>query len=397
MPLENPASHSSSRRRFAAIGAAIALLALTTGCLAVPGKTDQVELVSSRTVNGWQYDFYRNNAYPCSISGSQTFVVGTKVGSSATATKPLWVKMRGGGVGWFDATGKPEPSAGNKTEQSFDTLLGFDTPGLMASVKAAPEGFRILLVSMCSHDIYAGNNNPDPHNPNTTPDGNARPTTGLISTKAAIQFTEAKYPTNDYFLHGTSAGGYGTFSVAYALQQQGIPPTGIVADSGVLNQAWQRYIAEHGVSGSPGCEMATDDRAQAVIARTDPEIADPANQPDQLVSRGALTVPIMHVWDHADSNACGDAPIECPLPDGTSVTMGAAECAHEPLRLAIAAQGPNSRSRNMGVCVEGSDASTPCDRHVVTTVANGVNSDPANPADYQAAILDWVRIRLADD
>ena len=141
----------------------------------------------------------------------------------------------------------------------------------------------------------------------------------------------------------------------------------------------------------------TDDRGTAVLARIDPEIGDVANQPDRLVARGALTVPVMHVWNHADNNVCGDAPIDCPLPDGTSVIMGAADCAHEPMRLAIAAQGPASKSRNMPVCVEGGDTTTPCDRHVVTTLPHGVNSDPASPADYQAAILDWVRVRMTDD
>jgi hypothetical protein len=34
--------------------------------------------------------------------------------------------------------------------------------------------------------------------------------------------------------------------------------------------------------------------------------------------------------------------------------------------------------------------------HVVTTRKNGVNTDPAAPADYQSAILTWVRARLAD-
>jgi hypothetical protein len=47
--------------------------------------------------------------------------------------------------------------------------------------------------------------------------------------------------------------------------------------------------------------------------------------------------------------------------------------------------------------VEGKATSTPCDRHVITTIANGVSSDPGEPADYQAAILTWVRARLADD
>jgi hypothetical protein len=300
-------------------------------------------------------------------------------------------------VGWFDASGAPLPTQGNKSEESFDKLVGFDSPGLMASVKAAPEGFRVLIVSMCSHDIYSGNNTPDPHNPNTTPDGAPRPTTGLIATKAAIQFTQARYPTGDYFLHGTSAGGVGVFPVAWALQQQGIPPAGIVADSGVLNQAWQGYIAAHGVpGGSAGCAKATDDRISGVTARVDPEIGDVNNQPHLLVGRGALTVPVMHVWNHNDSNVCGAAPIACPLPDGSSITMGAADCNHEPLRRAVAALPAGSKSVNLAVCVEGSDTATPCDRHVVTTAANAMSSDPAGPADYQTAILTWVRARLAD-
>jgi hypothetical protein len=37
-----------------------------------------------------------------------------------------------------------------------------------------------------------------------------------------------------------------------------------------------------------------------------------------------------------------------------------------------------------------------CGVHVVTTRANAVNTDPAGPGDYQAAILNWVRARLAD-
>ena len=79
-------------RRFLSLGLGPALLAVAgTACLTIPGTTSQINLVSSTTVNGWQYDFYRNSAYPCSISGYQTFVVGTKMGSSRTASSPLWV------------------------------------------------------------------------------------------------------------------------------------------------------------------------------------------------------------------------------------------------------------------------------------------------------------------
>ena len=69
-------------------------------------------------------------------------------------------------------------------------------------------------------------------------------------------------------------------------------------------------------------------------------LANLENQPDKLVARGDLTVPILHTWSRADPNVCGAAPMSCPLRDGTTVTMGAADCVHEPLRAAIAGLGP---------------------------------------------------------
>ena len=42
----------------------LALLGLSLpGCLVVPGDTSQIALVSTSTVGGWRYDYYRNNAY----------------------------------------------------------------------------------------------------------------------------------------------------------------------------------------------------------------------------------------------------------------------------------------------------------------------------------------------
>ena len=68
--------------------------------------------------------------------------------------------------------------------------------------------------------------------------------------------------------------------------------------------------------------------------------------------------------------------------------MGATDCNHEPLRLAIAAQGPGSRSKNLPVCVD-SDAVTDCSVHVVTPKNGLVNTDPASPADYNSAVMAW--------
>ena len=90
--------------------------------LETPGDVRSVQLVSSSTLNGWKYDYYRNSAYPCSVSGYQTFVVGTKTGSSNTAPRPLWVMMHGGGAGYFDENGQPIPSSAQKVEESAASL-----------------------------------------------------------------------------------------------------------------------------------------------------------------------------------------------------------------------------------------------------------------------------------
>ena len=375
---------------------ALPLVLLVSGCALVgdPGKTNQIQFVGSTTMGGYKFDQYRNLAYPCSISGYQTFVIGTKVGSSDTQTKPLWVRMRGGGVGFFDAGGRPQPSAGNKSEESAATSIGFLNPnGLMRLVRDDPLGFRLVSVSMCNHDIYSGGDTPDPNNPNTLPDGSPRTVNGLFATKAAIQFTLAKYPTSKFLLHGTSAGSAGALSVSWGLQAQRIPPAGSIVDSGVVNGEWEQAQFDQGTcaDGGPRSPAAV----AAIRARTQFQLADVKNEPDKLVSRGDLTVPLLHTWSSADPNVCGATPMSCPLRDGTTVTLGAADCAHEPLRAAIAGLGPNSKSRNLRVCVSPAGQPGSCATHVVTNKETP-NTDPASPADYNGAILDWVHARLAD-
>ena len=83
------------------------------------------------------------------------------------------------------------------------------------------------------------------------------------------------------------------------------------------------------------------------------------------------------------------------LPDGSTVTLGAVDCLHEPLARAIDAQGPSSRSSNMRLCVEGAEPG-PCDMHTPTAKVGAVNTDPAFPADFQPVVMDWVLARLED-
>jgi hypothetical protein len=373
----------------------LAVLVLATACvppLSTPGDTSSIQLLSTSTQGGWKYDYYRNTAYPCAVSGYQTFVIGTKVGSSATTPGPLWTFMHGGGAGYFDANGNPVPGNGQKVEETFDELRGYLTSGALVSrIRGDAGGFRTVAVSYCSHEIYGGVNTPDPNNPNTTPDGKARPTTGALATKAAIQYAQSLYPTTKTFLHGGSAGSAGTFGVAWSMQLQGIAPAGLVADASIVNvEAFQA-----GNAAGICVEDNSAERVSAISKRVHPDLAKIENEPDKLVADGRLTVPIMHIWNHGDQNTCGATPLSCPLRDGTSVTMGYTDCIHEPMRRVIVAQGAASRSRNLPVCVD-NDTVPDCSRHVVTRGVAGVNTDPASPADYISAIVDWVHLRLAD-
>jgi len=381
---------SRMRRAPLAALAVVALAAGLTGCLAAPAVTTGITKVSTVTQAGYVWDYYRNTAYPCSQSGYQTFVLGRKVGQPETTSAPLWVFMHGGGVGAFSPAGQPIPNANRMREELRPSLVGYgDNAGLMAKVRGG--GYRIMAVSMCSHDLYAGMNSPDPYNPNTTPDGKKRPTTGLISTKSAIQFARDTYPTDDLFLHGGSAGSAGTIHTAWALQQQGIAPDGIVPDASVVNQAYEAAAAEQGVCSSP----EEGSLENLLMIRVHPDLAKPENQPHELVERGALTVPIAHVWNKGDTSTCGETPMECPV-GTTTVTLGATECQHRELTLAIEAQGLTSRSENFALCVEGKDTTTACDRHVVTTI-NAVSTLPGGVTDYNSAIWSWVQERRVDD
>lgn len=345
------------------------------------GKTANIQLVSSTQESGYSWNFYRNLDYPCSISGHQTFAVGRRTGSSDSAPAPLWVRMRGGGVGYFDASGKPQPSAGNKTENDATQLIRFATGNdLNARVSAEPAGFRTVSVSMCSHDIYAGGDQPDPNNPDPS-----RTVNGLFATKAAIQFVQDRYPTGATFLHGTSAGSYGSWHVAWSLERQGRPVTGVVADSGANNL---RFEADQNAQSGP---CARGGAVDAVFARVHPEIGR-AGQPERLLARAALSAPVLNVWSRDDRNSCGETEMSCTLPDGSVRVLGAMECRMEPVGQAIAALPASRRSVNMRLCVRPRRGpADSCALHVVTTPASVPNTDPAFPADYNTAIVEWVR------
>jgi len=238
-----PIRGGRDRARQLLLVATVALVAVA--CVApigTPGSTSQVQLVSSTVVGGYHVDFYRNLAYPCSISGYQTFAIGYRDGQPATASQPLWVKMHGGGVGYFDATGTPQPDEQFMREEGLSALVGQGAgPGLVELVRNDPAEFRILAVSMCNRDLYSGGGLPDPNNPNRQPDGTVITTNGLFATKAAIQFARTRFSTPKVFLHGGSAGSFGSYSVAWALEPEAPTGTTVWARRMMVVRGFARY------------------------------------------------------------------------------------------------------------------------------------------------------------
>lgn len=373
--------------------------ALTVPAVGAPGSTSRIELVAASTRDGWSYVQLRNRAYPCAIGGYSTFTIATRVGTPADAVRPLWVYMHGGGFGHFDAAGeKQPPDSWNMHEEDADRQIRYLTRGhstdggIMAAVRADPAAYRMLGVSMCGHDGYGGPDVPDPNNPHLTPDGRPRTVNGLYATKAAIAFALRFAPTDDLVVHGTSAGSFGAWHVAWALDEQGLAPTAVVADSGIFADAFTGWA-----DGQPGCGDPDAEGTQIFRRRLHPAIVDPANRPALLVAEGRLSSPVLDVWTPRDPVWCGDRPIRCPVDDGPDVELGANACLHEGVRRAIAAQGPGSRSRSMALCVDDPATVGDCDQHAPADSDRGVNTDPAHPRDFRGAIMDWARHRLGDD
>ena len=216
----------------------------------VERTTEHIKLVESRILEldnntSAEISFYRNEAYTCGLSGHYTFFVMEPINNPGIEA-PLWTYLHGGGYGWFDEnqtyqTVKTITQNTWNHEESFDKLIDLHLIGnthnnkdeLMNSTltRRIIDGYRVLLVSLCDHDNYAGRGDPYPNNPNSSTDGVLREVNGLQATMAAMDYTVANYPTSQVFAHGTSAGSIGVWNVAIAYSHEDIHLTAVVADS----------------------------------------------------------------------------------------------------------------------------------------------------------------------
>ena len=179
-----------------------------TGCLATPGDVTQIELVST-TTDGWRYQYFRNRAYGCAISGYQTFLIGTKVGSTPPRPGPLWVKMHGGGVGYFDATGTPSRRS-NKTEEPRASLINTDRQRADGRRDRRARGVPLRRrVDVQPRRLRRAPTRSTPTTPTRCPTARPHHQRAARHQGRHPVHRRAAYPTDDVFLHGGSAGSAG--------------------------------------------------------------------------------------------------------------------------------------------------------------------------------------------
>ncbi|RME27876.1 MAG: hypothetical protein D6806_03860 [Deltaproteobacteria bacterium] len=367
-----------------------------------PYDTSRIELVETVHRQGYTADYYENRAYTCGRRGYQTFLVVYPDGLSRDVKRPLWVRMHGGGVGAFDDSGNYVPAEFLDEMPSLDqeyteklAQAAFEK-GLVAGILAHPAGFRLLLPSMCDHDTYSGVGIPELNNP-FSPDENGKPRAadGLLATQAAIDYTRSHYASTHVFLHGTSAGSIGAFSVAYALERKGLRLSGVVSDSHMMGKG----LLDNAVLGCMPFPYDPD----LVIPKIGP-LATLEYAPDVLVRTGEFTVPIYHIWNRGDRSCCGNTEYEYTDDSGQTYSEPGCWHEHKAFHRAVVDNPPGGPGVSVSVelCVNGEGVSTPmaCNKHSPTKMSADTPNPPGDQlrggSDYNRAVLDWVNERLKD-
>ena len=313
---------------------------------AVERTTDGIALAGEQNQTAFgldfDFDFYRNNAYSCGLSGNYTFMVVNPANGDETVEAPLWVFLHGGGAGFYDENGDYQ-AVGDQTEDTWNREETFNdflieqlqgraiANGQLQDItltRRIQEGYRVLMVSMCDHDQYSGLGTPYPNHPN--PDAEVN---GMQATMSAVEYTVANYPTTEVFAHGTSAGSVGVYNLAMSFAAQDIHLTGVVADSILSPRAFDLFDVYPGQAPrQPGWTYEGVGEKQGFygdISRSD------VIAPEGRIDAGFDEVPLLFVGGTDDPFCFWDLP---PIPEAASAGQNNCEWAAQGLIDTIAAQ-----------------------------------------------------------
>ena len=283
----------------------------------------QIVLTGSGTLEAggeeWRWDVYENPAYRCGRSGFFTFLVLERE-ADVSQERPLWLFLRGGGVGYYFPDGAYLGSEDANDMMNAGVLLGsltaqaVDPAGNYMNTVAGQrmeEGWRLAAVSMCDHDLHSGLGTPYPHNPHHGGEGDT--VDGLMANLAAVDLILrgndglSPYPSSLLFLHGESAGSAGTWSLAYGLHRQGVAVAGAILDSYTVTE---RQLSLYGKGCTP-LEMIEGFTIDGLNEKIGLMFTEPAVFVENVVASG-FPVPLFDLVSEMDYHCCGFVG---PLPE----------------------------------------------------------------------------------
>lgn len=316
---------------------------------------EQREVVLGNGVGGaLKASWYSNPTYRCGRTGHFSLLVVEPSGVDATTPAPLWVMLHGGGTGYYAESGKYHKAEAMNDEEDIESLLDTLANKIQNNQGKAKdtvvsrrldEGWRVMLPSMCDHDLYAGMGTPYPNNPNWGEEGDT--VDGLLATMAAVDFTvrgndeSAGRPTGPVVLHGQSAGAVGAYAVAYALEEGGTRVNGAVMDAYLISERLGDLF-DAGVTPQQQTDPEGDYEPN-LEAKIGAFASDPALFPEQTVPAG-FDVPLFDIVGSADPFCAGQFPAVPPA-QAAGVNNNC-EWVHQPLAEAIAGK-PESLHRSL--------------------------------------------------
>jgi hypothetical protein len=333
-----------------ACAAALALAACTSGGDSRPDETEttmasitaafdatRIRETGAQAISLGGTDFtvtsYENEAYSCGRSGSYPFVVVEQSGRESEEL-PLWVMLHGGGTGWYDASGNYQGQETYNDAESAMSLLamagGYVAMGDTFLGERILAGDRVVLGSLCDHDLMMGLGQPYPDNPK------GGTVDGLLANLAMLELVSGQRPTSSTWIAGQSAGSYGAWALAHNLWSRDVEVAGVVMDSGLLGER-SFDLFEAGI----GAEFYTFD-PEAMAAKHGPYFTDRSLYAENAVREG-FDVPMFVVDVTGDPGCGGTSPtIPAALDDGAATNC---DWLYAPLADAIAAHGDPTRQQ----------------------------------------------------